>query len=70
MSQAVPGHVFVVAGDQTRLVCDAWLLPTDRVFRISGSFAAAVGVRRNGLLEGYDWGEGRVPRSRQEPDHA
>ena len=23
------GHVFVVHGDLTKIVCDAWLMPTD-----------------------------------------
>jgi hypothetical protein len=25
----VPGHVFVVRTDVTKLACDAWLVPTD-----------------------------------------
>lgn len=30
----MPGHLFVVRGDLTRLACDAWLLPTSRALWI------------------------------------
>ncbi len=43
----VAGHVHVIAGDLTRLACDAWLLPTDGVFRISQWFAPAIGASRD-----------------------
>ena len=62
MSKASPGHVYVVAGDLKRLVCDAWLLPTDRVFQISDSFADVVGAKSKTRLQVYDWGDGRVVR--------
>jgi hypothetical protein len=39
--------VHVIAGDLTRLVCDAWLIPTDHDFVISASFAPALGVEPN-----------------------
>lgn len=29
---AMPGHLFLVQGDLTRIRCDAWLLPTDGLF--------------------------------------
>jgi hypothetical protein len=64
MSGSLSGHVHVVAGDLTRLVCDAWLLPTDGKFRISGSFAAEVGVAKDECLHGYKWSGGRVVRFR------
>lgn len=34
----------MIAGDLSRLACDGWLIPTDHAFRISGSFAKAVGA--------------------------
>ena len=33
------GHLFVIAGDVTRLHCDAWLLPTDDKMTTHGDFA-------------------------------
>jgi hypothetical protein len=53
------GHVHVIAGDITRLACDAWLLPTDGDFKISGSFARAIGVEPNTCLS-LTWGDARV----------
>ena len=32
----MPGHLFIVQGDLTRLACDAWLLPTGRGLQIRG----------------------------------
>lgn len=58
----VSGHVHIIAGDVTRLVCDAWLLPTDEVFRVSPSFASAVGVEPNACLPGLSWNGERVVR--------
>lgn len=44
----------------TRLSCDAWLLPTDEVRRISKNFAGAIGVKADTLLEGPEWDGARV----------
>ena len=52
------GQVFVVAGDITKVACDAWLLPTDTAFNISESFQASVGG--SGQLSGREWGDARV----------
>src|SRR4051794_27893472 len=30
----MPGHLFIIQGDLTRLACDAWLLPTGRSLQI------------------------------------
>jgi len=58
----VGGHVHVVAGDLTKIACDAWLLPTDDRFLISRSFARAIGVRPNARLDGYRWRGARATR--------
>ena len=52
----------MIAGDLTRLACDAWLIPTDRDFRISGSFAAALDVEADTCLPGLSWNGSRVLR--------
>ena len=54
------GHVHVISGDITALACDAWLLPTDEVFRVSRSFAKAAGVEPNHCVEGQGWAGSRV----------
>jgi len=59
-SNAAGGHVHVIAGDLTRLACDAWLIPTDQDFRISGSFARALGVEADACLSGLSWDGSRV----------
>ena len=61
-SNPAGGHVHVIAGDLTRLACDAWLIPTDRNFRISGSFARALGVEAGACLSGLSWDGSRVLR--------
>jgi len=53
------GHVFVIDGNIAQVACDAWLLPTDRSFHVTESFAGAIG-RRPGHLTGYDWAGKRV----------
>lgn len=51
----MPGHLFVVRGDLTRLACDAWLLPTGRTLQIRPEWLrtapdafVAMGKARNG----------------------
>ena len=61
-SNPAGGHVHVIAGDLTRLACDAWLIPTDQDFRISGSFARALGVEADTCLSGLSWDGSRVLR--------
>ncbi len=36
------GHLFVVAGDVTKLHCDAWLLPTDDAFHVEAGWRGAL----------------------------
>jgi hypothetical protein len=52
----------VIAGDLTRLACDASLIPTDDDFRISASFAPALGVGADARLRGLSWNGSRVLR--------
>jgi hypothetical protein len=58
----VVGHVYVVAGDMTRVACDAWLLPTDDKGRVSGSFAAAIGLQSHSRIPGLEFDGQRVVR--------
>lgn len=51
----MPGHLFIVDGDLTKLACDAWLLPTDPSFSVSGSFAHAVGLEKPDRLLQPPW---------------
>ena len=44
----------------TRLACDAWLLPTDDRWRISKSFAPAIGVEPDTCLDRPPWEGTRV----------
>jgi hypothetical protein len=53
-----PGHLFIVDADLTKLACDAWLLPTDRRFRISESFRGAVKPALPEWLEDRKWAGG------------
>lgn len=58
------GHVFVTAGDLTRLHCDAVLVPTDGDFWVTSDFAALVGMTEVGWgqeaqLAGCQWPEGQ-----------
>jgi hypothetical protein len=47
----MPGHVFLVLGDITRLRCSAWALPTDRDARVEPNFLrrARPGLRSHGV---------------------
>jgi hypothetical protein len=62
------GHLHVVAGDLTRISCDAWLLPTDNTFHISRSFASAIHVDAGAALPGLDWQGERVLHYRRSGD--
>jgi hypothetical protein len=51
-------HVFVIMGDITHLKCDAWLLPSDSTYAVSGvwtgavqGLAAALATTRDGAYE-------------------
>jgi hypothetical protein len=46
----------------TRIACDAWLLPTDRHGKVSGSFAAAVGLQPDSPIPDLTWNGQRVVR--------
>ncbi len=46
-------HVFVVAGDITKIECDAWLLPTDGKPKIEPHFGPSVGLPDGGVLKGF-----------------
>lgn len=35
---SMPGHLFVIRGDLTRLACDGWLLPTDEALHVTPSW--------------------------------
>lgn len=63
----MPGHVHVVAGDITKIGCDAWLLPTDGAFAISDAFAAEVGTEADHHLADHRWNGSRVIRFEQTP---
>lgn len=52
------GHVFVTAGDVTKLHCDAVLVPTDVVFHVTSAFAPLVGRARGTRLDGLQWADG------------
>lgn len=49
-----PAHLFVTRGDLTRLACDAWLLPTDRLLTISPEWRA---FAPSDVRAPADWGE-------------
>jgi len=55
------GHLFIIEGNIAQVACDAWLLPTDRSFHVTESFAGAIG-HRPGHLVGFDWADRRVVR--------
>ena len=61
----MPGHVHVVAGDITKIGCDAWLLPTDGAFTISGAFAEEIGLVSGQRLANHVWDGSRVIRLEQ-----
>jgi hypothetical protein len=61
----MPGHVHVVAGDITKIGCDAWLLPTDGAFTISGAFAEEIGLVSGQRLANQVWDGSRVIRLEQ-----
>ena len=63
----MPGHVHVVAGDITKIGCDAWLLPTDGAFTISGAFAEEIGLESGQRLANHVWDGSRVIRLEQSP---
>ena len=48
-----PGHLFIVAGDVTRIHCDAWLLPTTRGRDLVRDFADA--AARGGVALPERW---------------
>lgn len=50
----MPGHVFIVRSDVTRLRCDAWLLPTSARFGVTRGFRrdARIAERVAGLYDG------------------
>lgn len=67
----MPGHLFVLRGDLTRLACDAWALPTDGGLNIEPYWLEGVpGELRQALrLPPEGWGERRVaPAARWLPD--
>lgn len=43
----MPGHLFIVQGDLTRIACDAWLLPTSRTVHVRNIWMRGVPI---GLL--------------------
>lgn len=49
----MPGHLFIVQGDLTRLACDAWLLPTSRTLWIEEHWLRRLpaAIRELGRLE-------------------
>jgi hypothetical protein len=51
----IPGHVFVVKGDVTKIKCDAWLCPTDVNFSVTASFGPALGYPGRKRLHGHRW---------------
>ena len=55
-------HVFVVAGDITKIECDAWLLPTDGKPKIEPHFGPSVGLPDGGVLKGFTWGDNEQVR--------
>jgi len=46
------GHLFVINGDISRLKCDAWLLPSDPAWMITGAFAHVVGETKKARFRG------------------
>ena len=48
------GHVFITQGDITRITCDAWLLPTDALLAVTGTWGRGLpsGVIEGGHLTG------------------
>lgn len=61
-ARTLPGHVFVINGDLTRVACDAWLLPTDEAFNVTDAFGRCVGLPGGGSLASQlpRWGTERV----------
>jgi NAD-dependent SIR2 family protein deacetylase len=55
LQEEIPGHVFVVKADVTTIDCDAWLCPTDVLFKVNASFGKPLGLSDGGFLPGYEW---------------